>query len=131
MCIRDRMGNHLSLIMKRSKMEPIQQMFGSITENRVLELRDLFSNYPSISVDAIDGDENTLLSVAAKMGDPEVVSLLLQKGANPNKANKNGDTPLHFALSFNNLEIADMLITAGALQNVRNNQNKTPWEMAS
>ena len=43
-----------------------------------------------------------------------------------NKKDKNGDTPLHFALRSRNIDIAKMLIAAGAKVNEKNNLGDTP-----
>ena len=48
-------------------------------------------------VDAEDASGKTLLSWAAEKDDVNTVSRLLAAGANPNKVDKGGRTPLHFA----------------------------------
>ncbi|GFE63736.1 ankyrin repeat domain-containing protein [Litoreibacter roseus] len=46
---------------------------------------------------------------------PQVIQLLLAKGADPNERDKNGDTAMHKALAFDmHPDVFDMLIAAGA-----------------
>ncbi len=44
----------------------------------------------------------------------KIVSLLLDRGADPNLANFGGGTPLAYAIDSNQPEIEQMLIEAGA-----------------
>ncbi len=57
---------------------------------------------------------DTALHVAARNGDPAVVRMLLDAGANPTTLNTSGDTPLETALKNRRIRIAEMLIEAGA-----------------
>lgn len=48
---------------------------------------------------------NTLLHVATRYANQDMVCLLLDKGFNPNTPNEKGETPLHWAAASNNLKI--------------------------
>jgi hypothetical protein len=54
-----------------------------------------------------------------------MISLLLEKGANPNHTTKTHDRPLHFACSE---EAVDLLLKAGADARVFNNSKSTPLQ---
>lgn len=57
----------------------------------------------------------TLLHIASKPGNEEVVQLLIDEGAEINAADEDGETPLHRALEFNkNYNVARKLIENGA-----------------
>jgi len=56
----------------------------------------------------------TPLRLAAEVGDPEVVRLLLEAGADVNEAGADGVTPLMIAASFGWQESVEQLILAGA-----------------
>jgi len=77
------------------------------------------------------------LGLAVKMGDIEIVKLLISYKADVNVLNTwlakdhvFTGTPLHIASQNNNLEIARVLIEAGAKVSARNSKNQTPLEVA-
>ena len=59
-------------------------------------------------VDGISG--RTLLFLAAQWGHKEIVELLIAKGADVNAKDKNGRTPLDWAVNWNQAETADLSI---------------------
>uniref|UniRef100_A0A7N8Y5Q3 Ankyrin 1, erythrocytic a n=1 Tax=Mastacembelus armatus TaxID=205130 RepID=A0A7N8Y5Q3_9TELE len=58
-----------------------------------------------------------LLDMEAQLQIPsrvsQFLSLLLERGANPNAAGKNGLTPLHVAVHHNNLDVVNLLVSKG------------------
>ena len=66
-------------------------------------------------VDPLKGDGTTPLITAAMMGHADVVKLLLEEGAEPNKAGMNGATALQIAASMGHLEVMAMLLENGAM----------------
>jgi ankyrin repeat protein len=71
-----------------------------------------------------DADLNSLMTVAASAKAPDVVALLLDRGADPNTAGENGYTPLHVAAQTGSLAMAEKLIAKGANVNARTNKAK-------
>ncbi len=67
---------------------------------------------PNIDVRGING--KTALMIAARAGEMDLVSELLERGANPNSVNVNGGTPLMFAAISGNYLIIDELLGWGA-----------------
>jgi len=53
------------------------------------------------------------------------IKLLLDNGADPNKKDAIGNTPLHYA---HKAEVIDLLLSKGASANIKNNENITPLE---
>jgi ankyrin repeat protein len=72
------------------------------------------SNEIPANVDEVDAQMHTALHRAAKRGDAEVTSRLLQRKANVNVTDARGITPLHVAACQNQASIVRMLCTAGA-----------------
>ena len=75
-------------------------------------------------------DGHTLLHEAAYINAGGVAELLISKGAEVNKKDKNGKTPLHKA-AFRNAEgVAELLISKGANVNAMSKFKETPLHMA-
>ncbi|NDK98648.1 ankyrin repeat domain-containing protein [Photorhabdus bodei] len=67
----------------------------------------------------------TPLHVAVQVERKMQVELLLVAGANPNQANRIGDTPLHIAAKINSPELVLILLKSGADPKLRNKQQST------
>ncbi|MBN2446205.1 MAG: ankyrin repeat domain-containing protein, partial [Phycisphaerae bacterium] len=67
----------------------------------------------------------------AARGGAEVVELLLARGADPNAADRQGNTPLHFAADSGRADAAIVLLKAGADVNARGSSRWTPLLMAA
>ncbi|KMW73633.1 ankyrin [Photorhabdus luminescens subsp. luminescens] len=67
----------------------------------------------------------TPLQVAVQVGRKMQVELLLAAGANPNQANRIGDTPLHIAAKINSPELVLILLKSGADPKLQNKQQST------
>jgi len=72
----------------------------------------------------------TALHGAAYRQHPLAVKILLNAGADPNKADFNKVTPLHTAATLQNLEIVDMLLKHGAQIDALDNANESPLDWA-
>jgi len=97
------------------------------------DVAQLYSR-PDISgkadLDLPDAKGNTPLHEAIALGDQELISLLIVKGANVNAANENGQTPLHLAVSRNNEFLVLFLLTNGADVFAENKKGASPLELA-
>ena len=72
----------------------------------------------------------TALFPAARYNRTDVIRLLLQKGADVNKRDRFGDTPVHYAAMDNSTEAIAMLIEHGASINITNNRGDKPIDTA-
>ncbi|CAN5383074.1 hypothetical protein BH11ARM1_BH11ARM1_00240 [soil metagenome] len=85
---------------------------------------------PSL-INALDKDGSTPLHCAAWKGHPEIVTALLDAGADINAKNENshwGDTPLHAAAHGNRKNTAIVLLERGADRNGLNTHGRTPLQ---
>ena len=67
-----------------------------------------------------------LLFQAIRSGQIDTVKSLIQNGSVVNAKDENGNTPLHWAVWYENLEIVRCLFSNGADIDARNNRNETP-----
>src|SRR3989338_5294299 len=83
------------------------------------------------NVNAIDHNGDTAIGLAAKWGHPDVVSVLLESGADATIANACGQTPLHLAADMGQLECVKVLVGAGVDINFQDLAGFTPLHNAS
>jgi ankyrin repeat protein len=75
-------------------------------------------------------DDDTLLQIACRYKNIEMIEYLVDKGADVNSKNSYGNTPLSDACVNGTLEIVKYLVEKGAKVNAKNKDNKTPLELA-
>ena len=73
-----------------------------------------------------DGTGNTPLHYASEWKLDNAVSVLLEKGANPNTQNANGETPIFSAIKSDSTSTIDLLIRKGSQKNARDYLGNTP-----
>ena len=103
-------------------------------KGEVAVVRSLLSN-PMLDVDHWCGlhsiDSIGALSIAAANGHTEVVELLLDGGADPNKASPKDQTPLHVVTAIGYPRIVKLLIDRGAKVNNADENGATPLHVAA
>jgi len=72
------------------------------------------------------GYPSSTLIEASRLGYLEVVQSLIGRGADVNKSNNDGRTPLYWASCCGHLEVVRALLAAGADVNRRDNRGNTP-----
>ena len=81
---------------------------------------------PNIQADQANGNGNTLLHLAVRKGNRELVEWLLnQNGIRIDTENHSGRTALHQAAISGNYEVAQLLVTAGAQLDVTDQNGHT------
>ena len=100
----------------------------------MLEFRDLaehlITKHPEYEC-AWGGDEVTPLHVAASAGHSDILSLLIEHGADINGPGKFGSTPLHRASLYTRLEAGQFLLSRGADIDARDDYTYTILMYAS
>lgn len=73
----------------------------------------------------------SLLHVAARYNQPELVEWLIKNGLLVNQPNRNGNSPLHLAVFSGSYNLVKMLLDAGANDKALNQRGRTPIEYLS
>ena len=128
------------------KIVELLLMFGSsprVTNNKgesALTLACMQENYAICErliiakgdVNAKDPQGKTpLLKAARHNGKSDILQLLLKHGANPDTADEENNTPLHFAAIRGTKDVAIFLLKLGANPYARNNLGNVPYEEVS
>lgn len=90
-------------------------------------MSELPLKHPNVNVDSTDERGLTPLMVAAKAGSVDVARLLIAAGANVNRADKSGGTPLLLA---SDLTVINVLLAAGADPDAADATGETPLSRA-
>ena len=108
--------------------EPGKLMIKAAKTGNVAAVKSLLASDPSL-LEARDSDGSTPLHCATWKGHTDVVSVLLDAGADVNAVNQNthwGTTPLHAAAHANQAAIAKLLLDRGADTKARDTEGHTP-----
>jgi len=76
------------------------------------------------------GVPDEALRFAARYGKADLVPMLVEKGANPKKADADGVTPLHEAAQAGHADVVKALLDRGADPKARDALGKTPLDYA-
>ena len=82
------------------------------------------------NIDSKSGYGTPLMAATVKQN-KELVKLLLEKNANPNKTDANGSTALHFSVIFSYQEIVKLLVEAKADKTLKDNRGKSALDYAT
>ena len=74
--------------------------------------------------------DRTPLHIAALWGDVEIVEVLLERGADPNVKDDNGQTPLHIAAQEGHVDVVRVLLERGADPRIADNGGHIPLDYA-
>ncbi|WP_353281703.1 ankyrin repeat domain-containing protein [Wolbachia endosymbiont (group A) of Aleiodes leptofemur] len=97
-------------------------------EQKSFDLEHLFdvsSNNKEVNI------KFALLHLSALHGYKDIVTTLLDRGANVDEKNNDGCTPLHIAAEFGHTEVVIALLDRGANVNEKNNYEWTPLHIAA
>lgn len=75
--------------------------------------------------------QENIVHLACLQGNLETVKEQIENGADLNKKDQFGSTPLQIAVTFNRLNIVETLLNAGAEINLTNNDGSTPLQTAA
>mmetsp|Transcript_53354 Transcript_53354/g.133945 ORF Transcript_53354/g.133945 Transcript_53354/m.133945 type:complete len:170 (-) Transcript_53354:162-671(-) len=99
-------------------------------QGRADDIKDLLEPPFSINPDILDVVGNSALHYASGGNHVDIVSMLIEKGANMNIKNRVGDTPLHKAAEKASLEAAQLLVSRGASTAIRNDLGFLPVDLS-
>jgi len=94
-------------------------------ENNLKLAKSIIERRPNIN------DMNKSLNLCSLNGLSDIVSLLIENGANVNFQNNEGQTPLHLAVQHGYVELVEILVRSGADQSLTNKQKKNAFDLTS
>ena len=89
-----------------------------------------FMDCNEINVHTRGSQGETPLKIAVVRDDVQIVTDLLEAGANPNLQGEDDYTPLHHAASHGHLEIISLLLAHGASNSLVNMDGRAPSDIA-
>lgn len=102
------------------------------TQNDHLSLLDVLEEeLQDFDRNIVDNCGRTCVHVACKFKRSEMLELLLKKGCNPNKKDKEGNTAMHTAAQYGFVEAIEILAKSGCSIEEFNNQHQSPLHIAA
>lgn len=117
---------------KKKKSDMISQLCQAVQDNDANHCRELLEKH-EVNVNGKCSDGNTALHEASKCNNAEILTLLLDFGADINAKNEYGYTPLHMCCQHisEELEASELLLRNGADINAQNAYKNTPLHLAA
>ena len=117
---------------QKTDIQPVMnyQIFDAIKQGEVTTVKELLKKDPNL-LNIRDKDERTLLHVAARCINLDLIELLVSNGASVNVKDNNGVTPLHSVVYRGNIEAVELLISNGADVNIQHKSGGTPLHCAA
>lgn len=109
----------------------------SSTKQAFLDLVKRYSSYPEylgIEITAPNQPgavDDTLLHLVSRLNRVDDIRILIDAGADVNKAGDMGNRPLHGAAMKDNVEAIEILLGAGANPELVNEFSETPYDVAN
>ncbi|XP_071796931.1 uncharacterized protein [Asterias amurensis] len=119
-----------SIINKLDKSERTA-LHWAASGKRINVVRYILELKPAVNVNIRDDSNWTPLHIAASVGQEDIVTVLVSKGAEVNSANSTGQTPLHYAASRDRQKVAEILLEHGADTNIAERVGATPMHRAA
>jgi ankyrin repeat protein len=113
-------------LIKRANTK-IDILFLYIKDGNHQNFKDIFQKF-NPGIEEKDEKGNSFLNLSVQCCYKAIIEFLIDKGANINSQNKKLNTPLHYALSYQNYDIADLLLRFGADENIKNIDGLTPYQ---
>jgi ankyrin repeat protein len=102
-------------------------LFEAISDGDIEQVAFILEH--GVPIDCRDDDDNTPLIIAAE-GEPAIVELLIERGADIDLQNRNGVTALIAAVKFEDPPLVSLLINAGASLTVRDRKGRRAADFA-
>ena len=100
------------------------------TDQKVAMMQNLIDQ-KQVDINAKDATGRTALNLATFYNaDPAIAKLLMDAGADVNEPDIFNETPLHNAISKQEMVVAAMLLKKGANKRFENDKNVTPLDLA-
>ena len=103
-----------------SRADEIRQTIRYATEREAIGLIE------NGDIDILDGESRTPLIHAAVAGKVELLSWLIENGADINHQDRNGWSALHFAVQEKHVQVVNNLLTNGAAVDLKDTYGNTP-----
>ncbi|WP_411849346.1 ankyrin repeat domain-containing protein [Stenotrophomonas sp. LGBM10] len=88
-------------------------LLAAVNSGDLVQIRSIIEKKPDV-IDAYLNDGWTALTFAAKDGNVSVVNFLIEKGADINKLEGGGNSPLYWAAKYGHEDIVALLLRHGA-----------------
>lgn len=117
--------------------EKVDSLFGlmNLMDTQQIKQFSMINNVP-LNVDDINGENlihkaiNTENILKKEFHRLNIIKFLVQNGVNPDKPNKDNQTPLHLACKYQYADIAEYLISLGVNLNYQDNYGAVPFHYA-